>query len=373
MNAACVTIDGRCVTITSDMNEYDIRTDEDFRDALTHLQSGEQLDIPRLYALSAPTRDNMEVFDEVWPAIYTDRRQLVIQNLVDLAEANFRVDFRRIFRHVLDDPDGRVRSLAVNGLWEDESHDLIECYCDMLENDVSAEVRASAAQALGKYVLQAELDELGDESAERIRVVLRDVFYDVSEAINVRRRALESIAYHDHSDMREMIRSAYEATEHEMRVSAIFAMGRSIDPRWSDIVLMELDNPSPEIRFEAARACGELRLREAVPTLIELAYAIDRQIQEAAIWALGQAGGNRAKRVLSNIIRGDDPELAEAAEDAMGELLLMEGEIGLPLYDFDLSDDEQIELHELEDLDDLSDLEDLEDLDDWLDEQGIEI
>lgn len=344
----------RCVTIRGAMRETDIATIGDFLETLNHLRSNEQLSMSKLYALSAPTRENMKAFAEVWPEIHAERRRHIIRNLVDIAEANFRVDFRRICRHVLDDPDAEVRATAIDGLWEDEGHDLIKRYCHMLENDLSPTVRASAAQALGKYVLQAELAELDQERAERLRVILRDVFYDESEAVHVRRRALESIAYHDHTDTREIIRTAYEETLHKMQVSAVFAMGRSLDPYWRNTILMELDNPSPEIRFEAARASGELRIKEAVPALLDLLLDPDREVQEAAIWALGQVGGDRAKQALSILIQGDDPGLAGAAEEAMGEFLLMEGEIGLPLYDFDLSENEEVELNELEDLGNLS-------------------
>ncbi len=326
-----------------------------FLEALRHLQSSERLSMPKLYALSAPTRENMRAFSEVWPGIHVERRRHIIENLVDIAEANFEVDFRRIFRHVLDDPDPAVRAMAIDGLWEDEGQDLIDRFCTMLQNDLSPAVRASAAQALGKYALQAELDELDREPAERIRVLLQDVFYDQSEDIEVRRRALESIAYYDHADVREIIRTAYEETPHEMHVSAIFAMGRSADPRWSETVLQELNSPSPEIRFEAARAGGELRIKQAVPALLDLLLDPDREVQEAAIWALGQIGGKHAKQALNLIMAGDDPGLADAAEEAFGELLLMEGDIGLPLYDFDLSQMEQVELDELEDLGDEED------------------
>jgi len=323
---------------------------DDFSETLRHLQSDEQLSMSKLYALSAPTRDDMRAFAEAWPAIHAGRRRHIIENLVEIAEANVRVDFRPIFRHVLDDPDAGVRTMAIDGLWEDEASDLIERFCFLLDNDLSASVRASAAQALGKYVLQAELEELDHEPAERIRVILQDVFYDRSEDVQVRRRALESIAYHDDAGAREIIRSAYEETPHDMQVSAIFAIGRSADPSWSDIILMELDNPSPEIRFEAARAGGELGLRQAVPALLDLLLDPDREIQEAAIWALGQIGGERARDALNLLMQADDPGLAEAAEEAFAELLLMEGDIGLPLYDFDLSENGQREEMETDEL-----------------------
>ncbi|MFQ5593211.1 MAG: HEAT repeat domain-containing protein [Anaerolineae bacterium] len=322
----------------------------DFLEALEHLQSSEQLSMSHLYALSASTRENMRAFAEVWPSIHVERRRHIIENLVDIAEANFRVDFRRIFRHVLDDPDAGVRTMAIDGLWEDEASDLIDRFCLLLDNDLSASVRASAAQALGKYVLQAELEELGHDPAERIRTILQDVFYDESEDIEVRRRAVESIAYHDHADTREMIRTAYDETPHKMQVSAVFAMGRNSDSCWCDTILLELDNPSPEIRFEAARAGGELRIKRAVPALLDLLLDPDREVQEAAIWALGQIGGERARDTLNLLMQAEDPGLAEAAEEAFAELLLMEGDIGLPLYDFDLSENGQIELDEVEEL-----------------------
>jgi HEAT repeat protein len=241
----------------------------------------------------------------------------------------------------------------------------------MLREDPAIEVRASAAQALGKYVLQGELDELPQERVEGIRIALRDVFYDESEAIEVRRRALESIAYHDHEETRELIAMAYEDPCHEMRVSAVFAMGRSVDPYWRETVLRELDSPSPEIRFEAARACGELVVREAVPRLLDMLHEPDREIQEVVIWSLGQIGGNQAKQALQTLLQDEDEELSEAAEDALGELLLMEGEIAMPLYDFEVSDLEEIRLEDLEELDDLADVESLEELVERLEDEEL--
>ena len=321
---------------------------DEFTEALEHLKSDEQINMVKLYQLSAPTRDALRAFAETWPQIPTERRQHILQNLVDIAEANFEVDFRPIFRQMLNDPDAKVRALAIDGLWEDERRDLIDQLCHLLQYDLSPEVRASAAQALGKYVLLAELDELAAEYGERIRNILRDVFYDESESIEVRRRALESISYHDDGQIREMILAAYEDTPHEMQVSAIFAMGRSCDPFWNETILQELDNPSPEIRFEAARAGGELEIKQAIPALLDLLDDPDREVQEAAIWALGKVGGQQAKQALNFLIQNGDAGLADAAEEALGELLLMEGDLGLTLYDFDLSDNGTIELDLLE-------------------------
>ncbi len=85
-----------------------------------------------------------------------------------------------------------------------------------------------------------------------------------------------------------------------MRVSALFAMGRSCDEQWASRIMDELSS-GVRMRFEAARAAGELELRPAVTRLIELAYEDDREIQEMAIWALGEIGGKRANHALDQL------------------------------------------------------------------------
>jgi HEAT repeat protein len=106
-----------------------------------------------------------------------------------------------------------------------------------------------------------------------------------------------------------------------MRVSALFAMGRSYDERWHEAVLRSLDDDDAEIRFEAARAAGELEIRAAVPALVRLASGGDREVTEVAVWSLGEIGGLEAKRALSALARraaqNDDHDLTEMIEDAL--------------------------------------------------------
>ena len=81
------------------------------------------------------------------------------------------------------------------------------------------------------------------------------------------RRALESLSYCCDSRVSALIEAAYDSDEPRMRISALFSMGRSADPRWTSIVLQELENGEAEMRFEATRACGELQVTDAVPVL----------------------------------------------------------------------------------------------------------
>jgi HEAT repeat protein len=81
------------------------------------------------------------------------------------------------------------------------------------------------------------------------------------------------------------------------------------------------------MRFEGARACGEIVLEEAVGDLEELADDVDPEVQEAALWALGQIGGNRAQQVLERYCLSGDENTRQAAEAAMAELEFLHGEL----------------------------------------------
>lgn len=109
-----------------------------------------------------------------------------------------------------------------------------------------------------------------------------------------------------------------------MQASALFAMGRSQDRYWLDLLLGELSSAEAELRFESARACGQVGAEDAVPELAAICDDEDPEVRQAAIAALGQIGGRAAVRALESIAAsaeesGDDADLeliVDALEDA---------------------------------------------------------
>src|SRR5690606_16320889 len=118
----------------------------------------------------------------------------------------------------------------------------------------------------------------------RAQSAVIDVLNNAAEDIDVRRRALEAIANCGHEIVVGAINEAVENPDRRMQISAVFAMGRTCDTRWSDHVLRQLEDDDPEMRYEAARAAGELELEDAVVHLTRLALDDDREIQLVAIW-----------------------------------------------------------------------------------------
>ncbi|MBE9506941.1 MAG: HEAT repeat domain-containing protein [Chloroflexi bacterium] len=273
-----------------------------------------------LYRLSCLEADEAARVREVWPRLPVELRRETMMRLVEVAEADFEVDFGAIFRLGLEDQDAKVRTAAVEGLWEDEDVRLVPLLAARLREDEDATVRAAAATSLGRFTLLGELGKIRPDPHTLAYKTLLAACQDAEECQEVRRRALESLAYTEGEIVAELIREAYAASEEKVRISAVFAMGRSADNRWSPQVQQELFSPNPGLRYEAARACGELQLSEAVPELGELAEDVDREVQEAAMWALGQIGGDRAQEILEYRCLAEDEVARAAAEAALEEL-----------------------------------------------------
>ncbi len=283
------------------------------------------------YGLSGLTMADLAAVRPIWSTINADYRRKILRRMVDVSEANVEMDYHSIGTLGLSDADPGVREAAIEVLWEDESLEVMSRLIDMALHDVSADVRAAAASALGRYILLGELGNLPENETVRAQDAVVSLLFNADESVVVRRRALEAIANSSHEVVEQAINDAYHSPERAMRVSALFAMGRSCDDeRWSTIVLKEIESTDPEMRFEAARAAGELELAAAVPLLARLTESNDREIKEIAIWSLGEIGGKKAMKVLNRLAdqaEAADDDLLSAIEDAMGNASLVEGNL----------------------------------------------
>lgn len=319
-----------------------------FKEILDQIATETTLRTSHLYSLSNLDQEALATFKTVWPTIATQRRRDVMQELVEIGEANFEVYFDPVFLLGLGDEDAEVRAASINGLWEHEDPALIGPLVHLLRTDEAAIVREAAATALGRFIYLSELEKIDQHQAILAEAALLETIHQPKEHLDVRRRAIEAIAYSSETGVAQIIENAYYDENEKMQVSAIFAMGRSADANWRPQVIAELDNPNTEIRFEAARASGELEATEAIPKLVELIQDDpDLEVQEMAIWALGRIGGPVAREVLEICLDSNVEALALAAEEALDELNLFAGD-SFDLLAFDDGDD-----HDHEDIADL--------------------
>lgn len=293
-----------------------------------------------LYAFSDLSRQDAETVRQEWPNIPVERRRTVLRELVDFALNDLDWQLGRILRIALNDTDAQVRQTAIEGLWEDSESDLIGPLIQALRNDEHVGVRAVAAIALGAYVLAGELDELDAALAMRVEEALLAVLENSEEPVAVQSRALESIAYSGETGVRQLIEDAYYSPEEEMRVSSLVAMGRSADVHWRSYARAELLNPSPAMRAEAARACGELEAKVALRDLLELLTDDVQTVRLAAIFALGHIGGRDARDALHAVSESGEPVEAEAANEALEEMAFYADPNAVSLFDESLDEED---------------------------------
>ena len=276
-----------------------------------------------LIYLSDLSWDQMQELEAIWYGAPASRRVQLIKQLQKLANDDVQYNFKRIFLFALEDHHPAVRKVAVEGLWEEDSLFILEKLEGILLNDSSLEVRVSAAGVLSNYAYKSAVGELDDEHASRLQEVLQDVVQQADDGSELQRKALEALAFFEEDPIADdYIERLYWEGGYEEQASALIAMGRSMNTKWSSTIIKELGNPHPKLRKEAARAAGEMALRESVPDLIRLTQEdTDKEAIHAAIWALGQIGTPQAKRMLRHIANSSNKDLQSAAEEALDEAM----------------------------------------------------
>lgn len=273
-----------------------------------------------LYALSNMTPEHKGQFETAWNDLEVERRRKIVTSLNDLSEEVVELDFNEVYQFFLQDQDAEVRGKAIDGLWEDESREVLNRLLKMLESDPSPYVREKAAVGVGRFAYLAEIGRLPQRWIEKIReTLLAQLGKD--NPVEVERRLIESVGYFNNNEqVTKIIEKAYQSDDDLIKAGALRAMGRNLNQRWLPEIGKELSNSDPLLRFEAATAVGEMGSKELLPSLIKLCQDNDREVRQAAIWALGQVGGPEAVRTLKGLLNDKSEAVREAAQEALKEV-----------------------------------------------------
>lgn len=311
------------------------------------LDNESPLPVGMVYYFSDITPEDLHLMASVWPQVWTERRRGLLEDMENLAEGDTLLNFDPFAVMCLEDEDPVARTTAIRLLWQSQNEELVPLLIKRLTDDPEPVVRAAAASALGMFVYLGELEEIKAATYQQVLDCLIKAHLD-SRDRQVRRRALEALGYASHPDIPDFISRAFEKNDEEWLQSALFAMGRSYDKRWTESVLEMFDHPDSVVRCEAIRAAGELEAQPARELLFDLLEegTDDEELYYAAIWALSKIGGDGVRQLI---------ELALEDTDDMDEILYLEE--ALENLDFI----EQVNQFDLLNFDE-------DDLEDWLEE-----
>ena len=168
--------------------------------------------------------------------------------------------------------------------------------------------------------------------------------------VRVRRAALESLGYSSRPEVATLIESSFHREDPNWQMSALVAMGRSADERWTDDVTRSLVHVNDNIRKAAVQAAGELSLKSTRPLLLKmLGEEEDDAVMSAVIWSLSQIGGEDVRTYLENLLdQIEDEDQITFLEEALDNLAFTED---LDRFDL-LSVDPESDLVEIDEDDD---------------------
>lgn len=271
-----------------------------------------------VFGLSELKPEEERAIEPCWNALPAIAKHRVLRALNEASEAMFELCFREIALLSLKDASSLIRSTAIELLWIDDSAETMQTLMRLAKSDSDVEVRARALEQLGRFILLGEYGDIPADIAAEAQALTFGICTDPTQALVLRRRALEALANSSHPKVNHLIAAAYADGNHELRVGALFAMGRTCSAIWRDQLMRELESVDSECVYEAIRACGHIQLREAARRIGDFTGDDDQEIQLIAIWSLGEIGGRLAFDILSNLEeRAADDDMADALEEAL--------------------------------------------------------
>ncbi len=325
-----------------------------FQSVLNHLLDS-QKDIPqthlKLYSDLEPK--SLRLFMDVWPSVKPARQLLLLDALLDHFDSENIVSYEEIGRALLNDGNGEVRARAIRLLSESDDPKLVGTLTSILLNDAELAPRLEAALLLGEFILMGELESIKAELQRKAEDALIAIIRS-DEHPNLRKACLEALGYSSRPETAALIESAFERSDPTWTATALLAMGRSHDERWSEDVLSMLLDEDPLIQAAAAQAAGELSIQDAGPILLKLLLEneeLDDDVVTASIWSLSQIGGDDARIYILNLIeQTEDEVLVEFLEDALENLDFTEELNKFDLLSLDADTDEDLEEIDLKNL-----------------------
>jgi HEAT repeat protein len=275
----------------------------------------------------------LEQLTETWPKCTLLRRERLLEDLEQLADSSYIVNFDQVFKLGLEDENPQVRLIAIRGLWENDDLSTAITLMKILNTDPDPDVCAQAVNGLGKFVFLGELEELDKGLAKQITQILIDVCNSEEPEI-IRRRAIEALGFSSHPQAAALIETAYNKKKENWLVSALIAMGRSANNQWVPQIIENLSHEDGEIRLEAAQSAGLLGAQETTSHLLQMIDDPEEDVKLAAIWALSEIGGMDARAALEGLLKNSrDENEIEFLEEALENLDFNEVNLGFEIFD----------------------------------------
>jgi HEAT repeat protein len=207
--------------------------------------------------------------------------------------------------HLIGDEDASARQAAVSALNSLTLSSMAERIIPLL-HDPDPNVRESAVKIAGYFGYPGAADglvKLSRDSNERVRCA-----------------AIEHLPFVEDERVLDVLRHALRDETPNVRAAAARALGNMDAPEVAVRLIEGLADEDVWVRYFSARALGRRRSEEGVE---DLRKVVEKEkfnhVRIAALDSLGQIGGERIAGIVSELVKDDDPDVAHAAQVALGK------------------------------------------------------
>ncbi len=184
-----------------------------------------------------------------------------------------------------------------------------------LLHDPDPNVRESAVKIAGYFGYAESANELialSRDPEERVRVAV-----------------IEHLPFVEDERVFDVLVQAFKEETPNVRATAARALGNMDNPAVVQQLCEGLADEDAWVRYFSARALGRCRSETSIDALANVVENDKfNHVRIAALDSLGQIGGQRVAGIVAGLVSDDDPDLAHAAEVALGVALGKSGEIG---------------------------------------------
>jgi HEAT repeat protein len=227
---------------------------------------------------------------------------------IDAANALGRIgDARAVdgLVNLIGNADASVRQAAISALNSLTVPSMSERIIPLLD-DPDPNVRESAVKIAGYFGYP--------ESADALLELSRD------ENERVRCAALEHLPYVEDERTLDVLVHAMKEGTPNVRSAAARALGNMFAPEVVQPLIEGLSDEDAWVRYFSARALGRVRSEDSVEPLKRVVEKEKfNHVRIAALDSLGQIGGDAIAGIVAGLVRDDDPDVAHAAQAALGK------------------------------------------------------
>lgn len=307
-------------------NQEEKKSKRTFEQALIALQNNSTPFSPvYLHTFSDLSESQIKELKAVWEKVDVERRANLFEDLYELGERDYTLDFQALGKFGLTDAESVIRVNAVYMLAESRERAILEKSLQIAMNDNDEDVKCAAINSLAGYLIDFENDKQLPIDKTRIISALDQLLKSGEKLVSM--AALEALAFTNHKDVPEYIMKQIGSGENKQILSAMYAIRHSLDERWNQTVMDMLDHSDEDIQIAAVSAIGDLGIREGMGYLYDILAAydtVDDDLLRSAIWSLSELGDSGTFEVfdaLSDVL-DDEDDLQNLVDEAIENLQL---------------------------------------------------